>query len=460
MKYYHGRGAAKMKHALAAAVAFAAVVCLVFSSCTSNVLIRPVDSLLSPPLYYEEYEDLLDVFNENVGGEFTFCHPQKGDYRSAIIVEDIDSDNETEALIFYKNNVDQTTARMHCFDLVDGRWISDGDFNGYGNGVESLKMTDMDSDGFSELMVVWSISGVSSGSIMSLYRAQPVIGEYREISNESCSVSEFVDVNGNGKKEIFFITQSAVSGVNQRTAKVMKLSGDTVSLMGEARLDPNISSYTAIKTEKASDDEPMKIYVDALKGEQQMITELVYWDGEKSELCAPFLDAETMSNTATLRYEPIGCSDMNNDGVIDIPVQSRIFGKGDNSLTVDTENIYLTEWKNYTKAGLETAAYTLINYSDGYMINLDESEINTTGIRNYRSQNCWVVYKTDSSGESVGEIYSVLKIFSDRWDESKFSAYIPIVEKEDSVVCVYVTQNGKDRGIDEDFVKSKITKIP
>ncbi|MBQ2694680.1 MAG: hypothetical protein IJF57_03920 [Clostridia bacterium] len=449
-----------MKRIFSAVSVLMAAACFVFSSCSTDVLIRPVDSLLSPPLYYEEYEDLLEAFNKNVGGDFSFCHPQRGDYRSAIIVEDIDSDSQKEAFIFYKNSADTTNARMHCFDYTDGRWIPDGDFNGYGNGIDSIKLTDMDSDGVSELMVLWSFSGVSSGSIMSLYRAQPIIGEYREISNEACSVCEFVDVNGNGEKEVFFITQSNVSGVSQRSAKVMKLSGDSVALMGEARLDPNISSYTAVKTEKAASDEPMKIYVDALKGEQQMITELVYWDGEKSELCAPFLDAETMSNTVTLRYEPIGCSDMNNDGIIDIPVQSRIFGKGDNALTIDTENIYLTEWKNYRGAGLETAAYTLINYSDGYMVALDESEINTTGIRNYRSQNCWVVYKTNAAGESTGEIYSVLKIFSDRWDEARFSAYIPIVEKEDSVVCVYVTQNGKDRGIDEDFVKSRITKIP
>lgn len=449
-----------MKRSLTAVAAFAAAVCLLFTSCSSDLLIRPADSLLSPPLYYEEYADLVEAFNKNVEGETSFCHPQKGDYRSAITVEDVDSDGYEEAIIFYKDSRDSTVTRMHCFDFVDGRWVSDGDFNGYGNGVESIKITDMDGDGYDELMVVWAISGVSSGSIMSLYRGQRNVGEYKEISNEMCSLSEIVDVDGDGKKELFFIAQSSASGVNQRTAKVLRLSGDTVSLMGEAKIDPNISSYTSVKTEKTSDEEPMRIYVDALKGEQQMITELIFWDSKKSELCAPLLDAETMSNTATLRYEPIPCSDINNDGAIDIPVQSKIFGKGDNALTIDTENIYLTEWKNYSSSGLTGAANTLVNYSDGYMIHLDESELNTVGIRNYRSQNCWVVYETNQNGESVGEMYSVLKILPERWDEETFSAYIPISERDDGVVCVYITQSGKGAGINEDFVKSKITKIP
>lgn len=446
-----------MKRLTLAVTAILAFVCLIFSSCSSDTLVRPADSLLSPPLYYEEYAELVEAFNKKVSSDVTLCHPQKGDYRSAIIVEDVDSDGETEALIFYKNSTDETVVRMHFFDFVDGKWISDGDFNGYGNEVESIEITDMDGDGPSELMVIWS---TSASKIMSLYRTPLNMGAYKEISNEVCLISEVVDIDGDGRKEIFFISQSNVAAASQRTAKVMKLSGESVVLMGETRLDSNISSYTALKTEKASDEEPMRIYVDALKGEQQMITELVYWDSAKSELCAPFLDAETMANTVTLRYEPIGCADMNNDGTIDIPVQTKIFGKGDSLLTIDTENIYLTEWKDYTDSGLKNVANTLVNYSDGYMIHLDSDELNSTGIRNYRSQNCWVVYKTDASGESVGEMYSVLKIMSERWNPETFSAYIPIVEKDDSVVCVYVTQNGKNLGIDKEYVQSKITKIP
>ncbi len=433
---------------------------MLLSSCSSDALIRPVDSLLSPPLYYEEYEDLVDAFYKSVGEEVTLTHPGKGEHRSAIIVNDVDSDGESEALVFYRNSNDGTSARMHFLDFVDGRWISDGDFNGYGNFVESIKITDMDNDGSFEFVVMWAAPGVSTGSIMSIYRSQKNVREYKEISNEACSISEIVDIDSDGKKEIFFVALSNAAGVIHRTAKAMKLSGDSVKLIGETRVDPNISSYTSIKTEKSSDEEPMKIYIDALKGESQMITEIIYWDKEESLLCAPLFDTATMSTTATLRYEPVGCADINNDGIIDIPVQSRIFGKGDSLLTTDTEDIYLTEWKNFSSGAFKPVADTLINYSDGYMIYLDESEMNSTGIRNYRSQNCWVVYRTDAAGESTGEIYSVLKIFADRWNPEKFSAYIPIVEKDDGVVCVYVTQTGKDMGIDEEFVKSKITKIP
>lgn len=437
-------------------------VAFVMSSCDSNNVIRPIDALLSPPLYYEEYEELVDVFNVSVGSEAVLCSPKNGDFKSAIIVYDIDGDQETEALIFYKDNTAESTiAKMHYFNVSSGKWVSNGDFDGYGNEVESVVIDDMDGDGFKELIVIWSISSVSSSNVMSVYRATHMTGKFNEISNETCSVCQVVDLDSDGKKEIFYISQSNPSGIMQKTAKAIKLSGDSVVHMGETKLDPNISSYVSIKAEKSGGDSPLKIYVDALKGETNMITELIYWDKSKNELTAPLLDAETMTNNVTLRFEPIPSADVNNDGIIDIPVQSRIFGKGDDSVTIDTENIYLTEWCNFNStAKPSVVANTLINYPDGYMIYLDQKEIDTLGIRNYRSQNCWVVYRNNSGGGSGNEIFSVMKVSSSRWNSETFEKYIPIVEKRDYTVCVYITPSGQKSGIDSDFIKNKITKLP
>ena len=106
--------------------------------------------------------------------------------------------------------------------------------------------------------------------MLSLYRTLPRIGSYKEISNENCFLSELVDIDGDGRKELFLISQSNSTGVANRVAKAMKISGESVVLLGETKLDSNISSYANVKTEKASDEEPMRIYVDALKGEHQM----------------------------------------------------------------------------------------------------------------------------------------------------------------------------------------------
>lgn len=442
-----------MKIKIVFAFVFISLIGILFSSCDSSKIIRPVESLLSPPLYHEEYEELVDVFRKSVSKDVVFCNPQEGDYRSAIVVEDLDSDGETEALVFYRDAADSSVARMHYFNVIDGKWASRGDFNGYGNEIKKIVLTDMDGDGNSELVIIWSVSGVSSSNIMSVYRTSYDFDEYKEISNETCTVCEVADMDGDSKEEIFYMNQVTASGVSQRYARVIKLSGDAIILMGEAKVDPNISSYSSVKTEKSSGDSPLRFYVDALKGESQMITELIYWDKDKSELCAPFLDSETMSNVITLRYEPIASADVNNDGVIDIPSQNKLLG-------AESGNIYITEWIDYSEGDIKTVANTIVNYSDGYMIRIDEDEIYKTGIRAYESQNCWVIYKTDSKGKSLGELYSVLKITKDRWDEEKFGEYLIVIERDDSVICAYITQSGAGSGVSGEYLKNKITKIP
>lgn len=436
------------------------IVLFVFSSCDTDSLILPADSLLAPPLYYEEYEDLVESFNKSIEGETILCSPRKGNYRSAIIVDDIDSDGYKEAVIFYKKSSDSSVAKMHYFDLVGERWVSFGDFNGYGAGIENVEITDMDLDGKSEIVVLWNTSGSSSGNVLSVYRLDIVTKKYKEILNESCLLSNVIDVDSNGKKDIFIIGQNNVQNVSQKVAKAMRISGDSFILFGETKLDPNISSYTSFKAEKATKESPMRIYVDALKGERQMITEVVYWDSEKSLLCAPLLDSETLTNSSTLRYDPIACSDINNDGIIDIPVQMSVFGKNDNLLVSESEKVYLTEWKSLTSTGLETVSYSLVNYHDGYMLKLDKSEINSLGIRNYRSQNCWIVYSADVDGTPVNELYSVFKIPFQKWNTENYDAYIPVLENEDNVICVFITSDGKSLGFDEDYMKSEIIRIP
>lgn len=451
----------------------AVLVLLTFAACDSNALIRPADSLLTPPLYYDEYEGLVEAFRTQVGTEASFCNPYSGTYRSAIIVEDIDGDSQNEALVFYKNAAspepNESLIKMHYLDYIDGEWLSSADVDGHGDGVESVNFSDMDGDGLNETVVSWSTSGVTSSSILSLYRFDGASETLKEIFSENSMTYLLLDVDGDLHDDIFYISQSTVSEVAQKNARVIGLSGDSVVIHGEARLDPNVSRYTLTVPEKHADDGMLSVYVDALKGEQQMITEFLYWDSENSELCNPLLNTETMSNSKTFRYEAIASEDINNDGKLDVPYQTLLnaelkSGANNPELSVVNENVesvYLTVWKNYGFNGEEeTVAHTLINLQDGYMIYLTEEEVETTDVISFSSQNCWVVYRKDADTGEKTEIYSVLRISDETPPETLNENYVPVIEEDGETVCVYITENGRSLGINEDIIKEKITQIP
>lgn len=448
-----------MKKSFFSLIAFSLMICILFSSCSSVSLIRPVGSLLAPPLYYPEYEELVEAFKQTAGADIQFCIPFEGDYDSAFVVENIDGDNNNEALIFSKDNKD-SVAKMHLYDFENGEWNYVSDFTGYGNSVRNVYVRDLDNDAINELIVIWSTLGVQTGDIMSVYRKSSAEQTFREIANEGCLISAVLDIDSDNVNEIFYISTITSGTAVQKSAKALRLSGDSVVIAGETRLDPNISSYTSLKAEKTSGDSPMRIFVDALKGERQMITEMIYWDSEKSALVAPWIDKETLTNNITLRYEPVECADINNDGKIDIPVQIE-FATADSSHNVlESEKLYITAWINYEQDKAYIVSNTLINLEDGYIITLTQEEVNSIGVRVYKQKNCWVVYLADENKSDDEAIFSVIKIDKNEWDEEKFDSYIPIAEKKDGVVCVFITETGKDLGINEETIRNKISKLP
>lgn len=129
---------------------------LMLGGCSSGKIIESVDSLMVPPSFYEEYDELVAAFRSAVGDNTSFCPPVSGEYRSAIVFNDMDCDGTDEALVFYTSADSPAVARMHYLDFVAGKWVSAEDFSGYGTGIDSISFTDMSSNGLNELLVTWN----------------------------------------------------------------------------------------------------------------------------------------------------------------------------------------------------------------------------------------------------------------------------------------------------------------
>ena len=51
---------------------------------------------------------------------------------------------------------------------------------------------------------------------------------------------------------------------------------------------------------------------------------------------------------------------------------------------------------------------------------------------------------------------NTIKIDKKKWETDNFDSYISISEKNEGVVCVYITETGKDLGISDKTIKNKI----
>ena len=438
-------------------IALVLSVAMLLSSCNGVDLFRSADSLLSPPLYFDEYEGLVEVIRSDISPDSYFCTPYSGDRQSGIIVEDIDGDSENEAIVLYCDSVADQTAKIRFYDENDGEWSLSTSYIGYGNQVESVTVKDFDNNGINEIIVIWTMTGISTNKILTVYHHSENKAGYKEISNETCAATFIGDVDGDTFDEIFLITPNNNTASPQRFARIIGISSGSAVLKGETKVDANISSYSPINVIPASSSSPMMIYVDAFKGERQMITEVIYWDSENNELYNPFFNLDTMSNEATLRYDPIPSSDLNGDGVIDIPYQVEVLSSSADPIAIDPNNVYITSWLNcYPDGGFETVENALVNFEQGYKITVANEERYAITLERQSDNAVWTICEKDTvTGENI-QLYSVITVSSESAQESNY----PTVATADGFsVCVNIHQAGIDRGITPEVLGTKISLL-
>ena len=399
---------------------------------------------MKPPVFSNTDEDLLSAFTLAAGESTIYCTPVNGDYKSAVIVEDLDGDRIEEAFIFYRLKSGQGIVRLNFLEKIDGAWKSVSDFNGSGTSVDSVSFIDLDGDGVKEVFAGWRV-GSSSAKALSVYRRNSDKHSFQEIMNESYSVMTCGDADSDGETEVLLVSQTSTVTGNQNFANLYKCTGGKMNLTGTAKLDGNVSSYVSVKNEKTDEKSPLKFYIDALKGEMLMITELIYWNSETSELVAPFVDEVTLTNTLTLRFEPIPSMDIDNDGTIEIPVQTALSDRQEESDLLVSSSFYLTEWKKTAGRELVTVQNSLISSTGGFIFRLDEDSLERISV-NAQNDKCWIFRSIDEDG-GYTDLFSLLVIDAGNWSDEMANSYTVLMQTDELFVCAYISAAGTENGI-------------
>ncbi len=86
---------------------FAALVLLLMllplSGCNGNLL--TVEGAMQPPRLTEQQNAIYEALKAQVGSNIQLKYPQTGEYRSAFVFKNIDSEPTNEAIVFYQNSL-------------------------------------------------------------------------------------------------------------------------------------------------------------------------------------------------------------------------------------------------------------------------------------------------------------------------------------------------------------------
>lgn len=379
------------------AVILSAGILLSVSGC--KPISTDTDSLMTPPAYAKDLKDIQKVLYGSVGDKFTLKFPTGGDYRSAIVQEDINGDGVTEAFAFYSTTVDNTVT-MHINMIVksDGQWVTAGDVKCVASGVESVEFVDMNGDGVKEVLVGWSVYGsleksIGVYSVSDNRLSQSLLEQYTKYI---CR-----DFDGDGVSELLVIYLDSAAG--KSTAKLIKITQNGVDELGKAEMDGTVNSYS---TPLIADlDSGIKyIYLDAVKG-NGMVTEVLVTDGKS--LTNPMYDEVAGMTAQTYRSSGVAIRDIDGDGLYEIPIP-QILTKTNDS---DSDNIYKTQWYGFNGTGLELKLSALMNYTDGYFIVIPQKWEDKISVVRSTAERTRIIRRYDEeTGVSAEELVRILVV--------------------------------------------------
>ena len=205
-----------MKRSFLTVPALAAV--LSSTGCTFGT---SVDSLMAPPKLSVEQEQIYSALTDAAGTSISLKYPKSGKYLSAFIVEDIDGDGGSEAVVFYEKNslaAEENTLRINILDQEDGKWRSVCDTPAEGTEIERVMISRLGENERVNLII--------GSSLINRSEKNAAIYNYRDgflecTFSESYSFFDVTDLDRDEQNE--FLLLSGSGGSAPASAQAYKL---------------------------------------------------------------------------------------------------------------------------------------------------------------------------------------------------------------------------------------------
>lgn len=447
--------------------------CVFCSGC--SVMDLDTQNLMSPPKATGDKADIQRVIEESAGS-YTFKYPQKGDYRSAVIMHDINGDGNEEAIAFYKASTPDGVSDITVIfiDQVSGEWQRIAAFQNSAAEVERVCFSDLNGDGWDSVLIGWS--NYSNANQATVFRYEN--GEVKPFDLEySYTDLALADFDRDGIDELFMSSVNAAD--KSAAARLLKYSetSDALVNISEVEMNREVTQYASFQTGDLENGY-RGVFIDGVKSGNQMTTELVYWDPEQQKLQTPFYSSDSANKFSFTRPNGVTCMDVNDDGLIEIPVAIPFEGgttATTNTVTPATDEraevsgtpVYITQWKQFSpqKEEMDTIQSTYVNIEDGYYFLIPESWIGTvTGTLDASNHQFtfseWVV--NDKGVGAAGAVILKIGVFTKaNWDARVTATreFEVLKETEDVVYAVSIPDSGGDKAISYAAVEKRFDLI-
>ncbi|MBQ3431575.1 MAG: hypothetical protein IJG23_02205 [Clostridia bacterium] len=377
------------------------------------------ESLMNPPEAAGDYKDIQNVIEKTIDGGIILKAPNEGAYTTAITFMDLNGDNENDALAFYRVKNDDTSSIYMSVLLKNGsKWQASEPLKGQGNDILEFSYGDLNYDAIPEIVVGWQMFDSKDNNTLSVYTVKDADNKtsIKKCDSKIYTKMYVADVCDEGREEILLIKNTFNDETISANATVYGLEDNTLKPIGSAPLLSSVGEYESFQMQQI--DKTNVFFLDGLVNKTNMVTEILYWNKEVMALINP-TQGDSAEDLITYREGTVPSTDMNADGIIEIPFS--LYSESD-------EYINITEWKQFDFKKYTTVAEGIC--ANELIFRFPEKWEGNIGVK--QNGNVWSFY--DIGGEEQEELFELIVSDISEWNSHS--------EKFDKLTIYYGTIYG------------------
>lgn len=433
------KGGINIKNHFKTAVLFAASA-FMLSGCT---IISGVESYLKPPKLSEQHEKIYNALINSDGSKISLKYPKSGSYLSAFVVADIDDEPTEEAIVFYeKSNFsgnDLSTLRINFLDQKNEKWNSMYDFAAIGDEIERVFISRLGASDITNVIIGTGNTTEKSAQLFVYDDEQKPEPQYLG----TYSAMDVTDINNDGENELLIVNTSSEGN----TAQLKWLDSSSTLVSGPVlNLSENSSDIAQMLYGKLSEN-ITAVYLDSYINTNTIITEILKPvtndNGIITLIPVKAENDESPSINRTIRKSYLISRDIDNDGIIEIPLNTVFKGYEDKP---ETEQINMTNWYVLENNMFVRKYSSYFSITDGYAFMIPEKWENKITVRSVNDDIVFCRY--DENPDKQTELMKICVAGSSEAEEimqeKEYAAYEQIYSYGDTVYLACLPDNSSD----------------
>ena len=412
------------------------------------------ESMLRPPKTTGDEAEIEQLISDCAEKGYTLKYPKNGNYRSAIIMNDLNGDKTDEAIAFFREKDDVTKIHMLVMYNDNDEWKLSSDYITETTDIDCVDFSDVNGSGSLEILVGYA-TYTPNINFMSCYTYEK--GTTSEIkSGQNYSSFYCGDFNSDSKNEIMMLSLFTTEA--EARATMLEYNKDNNSLYAKATvvMDPNVVKYKNITISDLGEN-TKGIVVDGIFASEELCTQIIYFNKELSLLRNPLYKEKTKN--ATQRSCSVISADTDEDMIVEIPSSSKLpYPKNE---PVDTVADKLV-WNTFSvqNESLSIKSNLIANYKQGYTLKMPDKWLkNTVTATLTLDGSVMSVYEWNKT--KLGNKLFEIKVFNTTdWDSGKDNENYTLIYKDNIYAYTFINSNTESQySITDDEIKTAFSVL-